>query len=107
MQHFFNGRAAFDVLLEYQDPVVAAEIHGALKQAEALRLKQRGHCVLLVETDFQAYYTVRLKMAAGVLCDGTVNIKPVISAIQGGSRIMISYLRLKLTDDTGPDIRRI
>lgn len=107
MQHFFNGRAAFDVLLEYQDPVVAAEIQGALKQAKALRLEQRRHSLLLIETDFQAYYAVRFKVSSGVKSDGTVGIKPVISAIQGGSRIEVSHFRLKLGYDFGPDIRRI
>lgn len=99
--------AAFNVLPEYQDSVVAAEVLRTLKQAKAQRLEERRYSLRLVETDFQAYYAVRFKVSSGVKSDGTVGIKPVIAAIQGGCRIVVSHFRLKLSYDIGTDIRRI
>ncbi|MNV97685.1 hypothetical protein D3C71_1928380 [compost metagenome] len=93
--------------LEDQNPVVAAQILGLFAQTEVLGTKQCRNRLFLIETDFQAYHAVCLKMMTGLKGDGTIGIKPIVSAIERYGWIVQSHFRLKLCDHTGPYIRRI
>ena len=96
-----------DVAFEDQDAVVTTKILRLFTQTEIFGVKKRRHRLFLVETDFQAYHAICLKMMTSLRSDGAIGIKPVYSAIKRCGRVVKSHLRLKLMNDTGPDIRRI